>query len=197
MSMGAEMQIGWTGKLPCRGDFVTGGARLQMFAWFDAWASEGMVAVRDGGGPAADAFLTSDLQRLAASRGVLGAAPVLAVVGPGMDRAARLYPFVLGTELTDDIAPKETLEANSAWFDEIEDVFLQALAPDFQPDRLAQLVASLPPPTLVPAEVQGRVLAHGILDSPPEAVGAPLSVTELFGTPTVSHQPVAPGGPLI
>ncbi|MFK7944427.1 MAG: type VI secretion system-associated protein TagF [Paracoccaceae bacterium] len=176
------IRIGWTGKLPCRGDFVTGGARLPVFSWFDAWAAEGMVAVRDAGGPAADAFLTSDLLRVVAAAGTLGPAPVLAVIGPGMDRAARLYPFMIAAELSDNVHPGETIQTASTWFEEAEEVFLNALAPDFEPDMLSGLIAGLPELSLPSGP--GTGMAYGPLGATPVVSTAPPRLTMLFGGAT-------------
>lgn len=176
-----EIRAGWTGKLPCRGDFVSGGARLEVFDWFERWASHGMVAVRAGGGPAADAFLTSDLRRVAASSGLLGSSAVMAVIGPGMDRAARLYPFMLALETTVDIAPAESLLACRRWYENAEELFLSALAPDFELARFEAMVEALPSPSPVPPAGLGRVFAHQVLGGAPIEEGAAPEVEALFG----------------
>ncbi|MEL6478032.1 MAG: type VI secretion system-associated protein TagF [Pseudomonadota bacterium] len=139
-------QAGWHGKLPAAGDFVNGGARLELITAIERWAMAGMVEIRAAGGPSIDAFLTAPLFRLATGPGIFGAAPGLAVLGPGMDRSGRPYPFVIAMPLCTPAAPKEVLRENRALFEALEAVFLAALAPDYPLDRLAEDLAGLPAP---------------------------------------------------
>lgn len=192
-----EIRVGWTGKLPCRGDFVRGGAQLDVFEWFERWASHGMVAIRDGGGPAADAFLTSDLRRVAASSGLLSRSAVMAVIGPGMDRAARLYPFMLALEVPDDIAPAETLEACRDWYEHSEELFLAALAPDFDLASLGVMVDALPSLAPVPSAGVGRVFAHQVLGCAPVLEGSAPAVEAFFSEELIAQETAVSRRPMI
>lgn len=139
--VGESVFLGWSGKLPCRGDFIEGGARLPFFKWFAEWASEGVVAVRAGGGEAADRFLTAPIYRFAAVSERFG--PTLGVIGPSMDRAQRLYPFAVAAGLEGPISCSGALAANTDWLARLEEMFLAALLPDFDPVALADLTAPL------------------------------------------------------
>ena len=146
----ADMRVGWTGKLPCRGDFIEGGVPLALSGWFADWASRGAATVRAGGGPAADAFLTAPLVRFAAAPGALGGPAAIGVLGPGMDRSGRLYPFLIAAEPDGPGAAKLSLAANAHWFDAAEAAFLDFLAPDFDAAEIGPRLEALPAPRGVP-----------------------------------------------
>ena len=179
----AEMPCGWSGKLPCRGDFIEGGARLDLFDWFAGWASEGAAAVRAGGGALADAFLTAPLVRFAAAPGVVGRPAALGVLGPGMDRAGRLYPFLIAAELAEAQASGPDLQANAEWFDKAEAAFLDFLAPDFDAALIAERLADLPsfrPVADSPGDT-GMVWCAG--DAQAEAAASVPDMTTVMGLP--------------
>lgn len=132
-----------------------------MAAWFADWASEGMVDVRAGGGPAADAFLTADLQRFAAAAGVLSPRSALGVMGPGMDSTGRLYPFLIACEPAVTLCPERTLDANDSWFEAVESAYLAALASDFDLSVLGTLLAGIAEPKIdVTLTSRGTVVTH-------------------------------------
>jgi type VI secretion system protein ImpM len=153
----------WSGKLPCRGDFLEGGDR-ELLTWMQDWAAEGMVAIRQGGGPAADAFMTVPIQRFVGTKLSLTADALIGVLGPGMDRAGRLYPFALARRLQGDAGAQHTWMGNDAWFARAEAVYLTCLAADFDPDRLDGLMEDLqsPAPEPVAGGETGQV-AFGVM----------------------------------
>ncbi len=147
----------WSGKLPSRGDFLEGGAHRSLLAWMTDWASEGMVAIRAGGGPAADGFLTSPIQRFVGSSGSLAKDAMIGVLGPGMDRGGRLYPFAIAVGLGPATEPAATWTANAPWFDRAETIYFDCLRPDFDPATLDAILPELedPPPETVPGDAPG------------------------------------------
>ena len=181
-----EATFGWSGKLPCRGDFIEGGARLDLFGWFADWASEGAARVRAGGGPMADAFLTAPLVRFVAAAGVLGSRAALGVLGPGMDRAGRLYPFLIASEPGEIGAPEPGLQANTRWFDEAEAAFLDFLAPDFDAALIAERLADLPEPQAVPDSAGGAGLAWRSAEAPVETAGTVPEMVRLMNLPAAA-----------
>ncbi|SEA47070.1 type VI secretion system-associated protein TagF [Rubrimonas cliftonensis] len=139
---------GWVAKLPARGDFVGGGRPGPLIESLRAWAEEGLAAVRAGGGPARDAFLTAPLWRLGLTEGAVPGAPGVAVIGPGMDGAGRLFPILValpgGAPSQAGDLPARLLAARAGWCDAVEDAALAALAPDADPAVFDAAVAAAP-----------------------------------------------------
>lgn len=163
--------LAWSGKLPSRGDFLEGGDRA-LLGWMQDWAAEGMVAIRDGGGPAADAFLTAPIQRFVGARDSLAPDAVIGVLGPGMDRAGRLYPFAMACRLDSETDARDTWMANAAWFECAEELYLGCLVPGFDPDQLGTEMEGLENPAPAPpAGGEAGLAAFGIK-------GAEVTVTQ-------------------
>lgn len=194
--MAVAPSLGWSGKLPCRGDFIEGGARLPVFKWIADWASAGMVAIRRGGGPATDRFLTAPLTSFATSAGAMGPEAALGVIGPGMDRTGRLYPFSIAAACPGDIDAGETLRANTDWLTELEEIFLGCLAPDFDPARLEGMTEALAvsPPALVPADGTPAGTAVRQDGQQPVLSPRPPDFAVLFGPEPVTGAPANVGG---
>ena len=151
-------RLGWHGKLPSAGDFVTGGKAVDLTAGMERWFFKGMAAIRAGGGPVIDAFLTAPLFRFATARDIFGARAGIGVIGPGMDRSGRIYPFAIFLECSVPLDPALTLSGSHAWFRAAERIFLSALDPGFHPARFDATLADLPEPGLTEGEGTPRAL---------------------------------------
>jgi type VI secretion system protein ImpM len=117
---------GWHGKLPCRGDFVGGGAPLPLIEAWRAWALTGGAALRAGGTAARDRFLVAPIWRFAVTPGVFGAGSGIGVTGPGIDAAGRAFPVVIAAAGPVD-EPGAALGAAAGWLDRAAASLLAAL----------------------------------------------------------------------
>lgn len=153
LTAAAPRRLGWHGKLPCRGDFLTGGAPLVLIEGWRAWALAGVSTLAGAPEPARAAFLTAPLWRFAVTPGVFASAGGVGVMGPGADRAGRLFPFVIVVEA--GIAdPEAALEAAEDWLDAVEAGYLRALDPGCDPAGLGPSFAGAP--ALPEGEATGR-----------------------------------------
>jgi type VI secretion system protein ImpM len=87
---------GFFGKLPARGDFVRAGLPEDFVAPLDLWCRECLVASRAALGDGwEDAWMVAPIWHFWLPPGACGPRAVLGIWMPGMDRARRLYPFML------------------------------------------------------------------------------------------------------
>lgn len=133
---------GWHGKLPCRPDFVGGGAQGRLVEGWRRWALEGLAAIRAGGDAARDAFLIAPIWRFAARAPLFGTAGY-GLIAPGADSGGRLFPVIAAVE-TPVADPDEALNAAAAWLDRAEEALRAALDPAAAPDALTAALANPP-----------------------------------------------------
>lgn len=90
-----------------------------------------------------DAFLTAPLWRFACVPGFFGPAGGIGVMGPGIDRRGRVFPFVVAFEADGLEDPARALAAAGSWLARAEATVLAAFDPAIDP---AALGVRLPPP---------------------------------------------------
>jgi type VI secretion system protein ImpM len=138
-------RVGYTGKLPSRGDFVSAGLPPGFAEPWDAW----LQAVVDGVDWADLAIgdQRRDL-RFALGPGVAGAAPLAGLLLPSVDAVGRWFPLTI-------VAPLSAAAAGNGWFGLAEAAVDEALAESTEPDALgvglARLAAPVMPSTEIPA----------------------------------------------
>src|SRR5918999_6416818 len=97
---GAAMEVGLYGKLPSHGDFLRRRVSDAFVGVWDAWLQECIAASRSALGERwLDVYLTSPAWRFACAAGVCGAAPVVGLMVPSVDRVGRYFPLTLVAEL--------------------------------------------------------------------------------------------------
>ena len=127
--------VGLFGKLPAHGDFVRRNLPRDFIAAWDAWLSEGILAL--------DGALVPEAWRFRLAAGECGAAAVAGVVMPSEDMVGRRFPLTLAAILAPDAA-----DPAAEWFDALE-----ALPPDGTADDLL---------ALLPAVIPGGACPHGL-----------------------------------
>lgn len=158
---GAEsgFAVGWSGKLPSNGDFVS---RRVPAAFSEPW-ERWLAAVLAGSREALrerwrEAFLQAPAWRFVLAGGVLGADGWAGLLLPSVDSVGRYYPLTLVCALpAKALDPAATLLAARAWFGEIETIALDALAPSADIDALDAALTSIrfPSSSIAPAPASG------------------------------------------
>ncbi len=148
--------IGFFGKIPSRGDFVTRGLSSGLVDAWGSWMAPALGASRALlGAQWDDAWMVAPVWRFALPAGLCGSAPVLGLMRPSADRVGRLYPLMLAAEL-DGLVGTPDPESGASFLDAAEDAGRDALADLLEPDDLwARLQAVAPPRS---SEVTGRAL---------------------------------------
>lgn len=133
--------IGWHGKLPTVGDFVTRRLDTDFVNHWDNWMSRGLAELRQSGGSRwLDSYLRSPTWRFLSTPGFLptplnGEAWV-GVVMPSVDRVGRYYPLTLASPLNGIPDRTDIQAALWNWMQRLEDVAIDALEGDWSIDAL-------------------------------------------------------------
>ncbi|MEO0915058.1 MAG: type VI secretion system-associated protein TagF, partial [Pseudomonadota bacterium] len=118
-----DAAVGYYGKVPSHGDFVTNGLDRGFVELLDIWLQR---SIQDSkahlGSRWLDAFLVTPVWRFAFAPGVCGAAGAIGLIMPSVDRVGRYFPLVLTAQLPGPINPVVSEIFNHPWFDAAEDL---------------------------------------------------------------------------
>ncbi|MGY5777293.1 type VI secretion system-associated protein TagF [Rhizobium sp. LEGMi135b] len=139
--------IGFFGKLPTHGDFVSSalGSRLQ--SELDQWVHNGLVAL--------EAALGSDWRRLfhattawrfVVGKGVWAPSAVAGVLLPSRDRVGRSFPLIIAAQLQRFSGQLRDLCEDDSWFTAAEALAETSDKADFEMQRFVEGIKRLRPP---------------------------------------------------
>ena len=124
----ALTEVGFYGKLPCRGDFLQRRAPQDFVDTWDAWLQESLHALRTRLEDRwLDIYLTGPVWRFALSAGVCGAGPYIGILVPSVDRVGRYFPLTVVARLAPEDCVLAVACASRAWFEDAEQLVLDAL----------------------------------------------------------------------
>jgi type VI secretion system protein ImpM len=153
--------IGFCGKLPARGDFITSALpRRFVEPWHD-WVQGALATSRQA--LAEDwlpAWNEAPIWRFALSPGVCGADAVLGLWMPSVDRAGRNFPLTFAALASDCNVPALMREGGE-FLDVAETAGLDALARDLEPNEIAARLSAASWGALTEAEDLIDLLAGG------------------------------------
>jgi type VI secretion system protein ImpM len=140
-------RIGFCGKLPTRGDFVTAVLpRRFVDPWHD-WMQRGLRVSREALGDRwLAAWLEAPVWNYVLSPGVCGPDAVLGLWMPSVDRVGRHFPLTIAAVVPGG-DPATLLGAGGAFLDIAEAAGRNALADELDPDAVASRIATPLPPT--------------------------------------------------
>lgn len=126
-----SFQAGWYGKIPATGDFI---ARRTPSAFSEAWDRWLQAAIAGSRERLAerwrDSFLSMPVWRFVLSPGMLTPNAWAGIMVPSVDAVGRYFPLAVAASLPSaSVDLVGTLFAAERWFDEIESVALDAIAP--------------------------------------------------------------------
>ena len=140
---GARGQAGFCGKLPSRGDHVALGLPRGFVAPWNAWLDAILPPVRATLGVAwRAAWMEAPIWHFSLPGGQCGAAAVLGLWMPSMDRVGRLFPLTLAFVAEGPAPPAE----DGGWREGAEAAGIAALQQDLAPEVLAARLAAIPAP---------------------------------------------------
>jgi len=123
--------VGFYGKLACRGDFVSRGLPQSFIQPWDQWLAAGIQASQKALGEQwLQAYLVSPLWRFALAPGVCGADAVVGVLMPSIDRVGRYFPLTVAQVLEPGVAVAGVVGGADGWFEGVERALLLTLEPD-------------------------------------------------------------------
>lgn len=143
--MGIKQQCGVYGKLPMHGDFVSRNLPAAFIKTWDEWLQLYIASSKEQMGDEwLDIYLTSPIWRFVLSSGVIDQQHWAGIMLPSVDQVGRYYPFSIVMPLDPELNPFEFITSHNHWFDEIEELALQALDEQFSVDQLVDEVNNVP-----------------------------------------------------
>jgi len=140
-------RLGFFGKLPARGDFVTRRLTRDFTDPWDAWLQDAIaMSAQQLGADWLDIYLTAPIWRFLLSPGICGQGAMLGLMMPSVDRVGRYFPLTLAVTVADCAAPAKAMLTAGAWFDEVEQLALSALEDDADLDRIDEQAEAIAPP---------------------------------------------------
>lgn len=141
-------RLGFFGKLPARGDFVSRRLTRDFTDPWDGWLQDAIaMSAQQLGADWLDTYLTAPIWRFLLSPGICGQGPMLGIMMPSVDRVGRYFPLTLAVTVADCAAPAKAMLTAGAWFDEVEQLALSALDDDADLDRIDQQAEAIAPPS--------------------------------------------------
>src|SRR5579871_2223881 len=126
--MAALTEVGFYGKLPCRGDFLQRRVPQDFVDVWDAWLQQSLHESRTRLGEAwLDTYLTGPVWRFALTAGVCGESAYIGILVPSVDRVGRYFPLTAVARLESHECPPAIACASHGWFEAVESLVLDAL----------------------------------------------------------------------
>jgi type VI secretion system protein ImpM len=128
---GEGFAVGWYGKIPGTGDFIARRVPAAFSESWDRWLQQAIEGSQQRLGPRwRDAFLSMPAWRFVLGPGVAGANAWAGLMVPSVDAVGRYFPLTIGCALpAASLDVVATLFGAGRWFDEIEAIALEAIAP--------------------------------------------------------------------
>lgn len=138
-----EVLVGFEGKLPSRGDFISRGLPRSFLSPWRSWVDASLAASRRTLGEGWElAWLEAPVWRFTLPGGACGPDAVLGLTLPSVDRVGRHYPLTVAAVFIGQAA----LPSATDWLDVTEPLAMSALAEDWEPGALMAAISSLTPP---------------------------------------------------
>ncbi|MGH7074896.1 MAG: type VI secretion system-associated protein TagF [Stellaceae bacterium] len=126
-----DARLGFYGKLPARGDFVTRRLPRSFVEPWDLWLQDSIANAAGALGDRwLDIYLEAPLWRFITGPGICGNVAMAGVFMPSVDRVGRYFPLTLAAPLDGCRTPTSTVVAGTEWFERVETLALTVLADD-------------------------------------------------------------------
>ncbi|AYM84311.1 type VI secretion system-associated protein TagF [Agrobacterium radiobacter] len=140
-------RIGFFGKVPSHGDFISDGLERELIGTFDDWMRSGLHACADTfAGRWSEIFASSPPIRFIIESGIWGNSAYAGVLVPSADRVGRKYPLAIVAQLNNFRKHPRTLYLDDTWFMAAEALAETSMTGDFDMSRFNASVKKLRPP---------------------------------------------------
>lgn len=146
--------IGFFGKVPSHGDFVARRLPPDLIGLWDGCLQAGLKCSQERLGKRwLPAYLNFPLWHFVLSRSVCGNRPWAGLLMPSVDKVGRYYPLLVAGPLLDqrDGRSPDAPVCNYLWYEQLENLSLSALEPDFLLERFDAALEEMHQPRQVAA----------------------------------------------
>jgi len=146
MDAAETFAAGWYGKVPGTGDFVGRRLSAPFREGWDRWLQGTIAGSRERlGADWRGSYLFMAVWRFVFSPGLLTPSAWAGLMAPSVDAVGRYFPLAVASELpSTSLDLVRTLLAAEGWFDEIESIALDALAPRADVAAIDAAIAAKP-----------------------------------------------------
>jgi type VI secretion system protein ImpM len=138
-------QIGFYGKLPIIGDFVSRRLPEAFITPWDNWLQSAIAASRETLGESwLNNYLTSPIWRFLLSPGVCGNKAVAGIIMPSVDKVGRYYPLTVAVVFEQSLQLPLLFTTGNVWFEQLEDAALTGLEGNLDLQAFDQLIQNIP-----------------------------------------------------
>jgi type VI secretion system protein ImpM len=131
--MSRAIEVGFYGKLPSHGDFLRRRVSDAFVGVWDAWLQDCLAASRESLGDRwLDTYLTSPAWRFGSAPGAVGAAGLVGVMVPSVDRVGRYFYVTIVAELPPGVLPGTAATRAAGFFEKAEQLAIEAVSADAQ-----------------------------------------------------------------
>ncbi len=139
--------IGFFGKLPTHGDFVSSAIGLRLQSELDRWVRSGLIALEGAlGSDWRRLFHSAAAWRFAVDKGVWAPSAIAGVLLPSRDRVGRSFPLIIAAQLQRFSGQLRDLCEDDSWFTAAEALAETSDKADFEMQRFVEGVKRLRPP---------------------------------------------------
>ncbi len=149
MSVGSVGSVGFFGKLPIVGDFITRRLPKDFINALDQWMQSGIsVSKEELGHGWLDLYLTSPIWRFAFQSGVCGENAWVGIMMPSVDKVGRYFPLTLAYNVSETNDLSFILNYCSDWFSKLEEIALAGLEEHYNLEEFNDAVLDIATPDL-------------------------------------------------
>jgi len=157
-----KARVGFYGKLPMVGDFVSRRLPDDFISVWDTWLQSAIATSQEQlGGDWLSRYLTSPIWRFLLSPGVCGNQAVAGIVMPSVDRVGRYFPLTVAVVFEQSPSLPLVLSTGNIWFEQLEDAALTGLEGNLDINAFDQLVQNIPLPSQPPPALTEPVHSFG------------------------------------
>jgi len=136
--------IGFYGKLPMTGDFVSRRLPNEFINPWDNWLQKAITASHIELADAwLNSYLTSPIWRFFLSPNVCGPQAVAGIMMPSVDKIGRYFPLTLAATFAQTPPWSEFFSSQSVWFKQLEDIALKSLDDSLDLNGFDQLLQNI------------------------------------------------------
>lgn len=127
-----ESIVGYYGKIPSKGDFITQALPRNFTDPWDIWLREVLANSKaELGDKWMEYYLTTPLYYFSLSSGVCGNHTWLGVMMPSVDSVGRYFPMTICKSFSESSNPLNLIENEKQWLENAEKLLLSCLDEDF------------------------------------------------------------------
>ncbi len=144
------LAIGWYGKIPSLGDFISRRLPVSFIGVWDTWLQGAITTSREQLGEHwLDLYLTSPIWRFILMPDTCGNSKIwTGILMPSVDKVGRHFPLTIATEIEPYTGALLSILSEQEWYAALEHIALASLDYNISPDDLDQDLANHPPSIL-------------------------------------------------